>query len=693
MSSTPWNAAWHLNAELARILDGLARQLGRQRQRGRTAAGDAVRGLVIEEGEAEGLIAELSRDLTGGRETPERSRQLRAEIEARADQGASLGAFLPLRHALKAFDLAPEEYDALILALAVEVESRFGRIVAYLNDHVGRTRPTLGLALSLAGDEIGRYLSAVGLESRPFLHDGLLELEGEGPLPGLSIRVPKALAARLAGAGTGREDPGIRAWPVDQSLLSRLVLHDAFERRLKTWGEELRATRRARPLLIAGSPGSGRATAGRAALFLAGVAVVQTDLNPENVSDRLRVARREARWHGAALVVRAQPPTSPAAFDWAAIWRALPADRPVVIALPPDQVAEATASAPAEPSVVSLEEPAVPQRVRLWQALLPRGDRLEESELSELAARFPFGPGRIARSVRRAVGDLSLRPAGERSLDLPALLDAARAVDSASIGPLAQKLPLPFERSELVVPPHVASELDLAVAWVRHRHRVLHDWGFVRRVPMGHGLTALFAGPSGTGKTMAAQVLARELDLDLYRIDASQLVSKWVGETEKNIAMAFGARVGVLFFDEADALFGKRGEAKSPQDRWANIEVGYLLQRMEEYDGVTVLATNRMQDMDEAFLRRLHVVVDFPMPLEADRLRIWQGMFPAGAERAEDIDLASLAREFEISGGEIKNAVLAAAYMAAAEAKPIGMEHLRRAATRELVKSGKVVER
>jgi SpoVK/Ycf46/Vps4 family AAA+-type ATPase len=254
-------------------------------------------------------------------------------------------------------------------------------------------------------------------------------------------------------------------------------------------------------------------------------------------------------------------------------------------------------------------------------------------------------------------------------------------------------MPLPFERSELVVPPQVASELDLAIAWVRHRHQVLHDWGFVQRVPMGHGLTALFAGPSGTGKTMAAQVLAKELGLDLHRIDASQLVSKWVGETEKNIAMAFGARVGVLFFDEADALFGKRGEAKSPQDRWANIEIGFLLQRMEEYDGVTILATNRMQDMDEAFLRRLHVVVDFPLPSEADRLRIWRGMLPAAPDREPDLDLESLAREFEISGGEIKNAVLAAAYLAAAESKPIGMEHLRRAATRELVKSGKVVER
>ncbi len=243
------------------------------------------------------------------------------------------------------------------------------------------------------------------------------------------------------------------------------------------------------------------------------------------------------------------------------------------------------------------------------------------------------------------------------------------------------------------MPPVVAAELDLAVAWVRHRHRVLHEWGFGRRVSMGHGLTALFSGPSGTGKTMAAQVLARELGLELYRIDLSQVMSKYIGETEKNLALLFGARVGVLFFDEAEVMLGRRRETKEPRDRYANVEIAYLLQRMEEYDGVTVLATNRVRDVDEAFMRRLHVVVDFPMPSEADRLRIWQGMLPTAADRAPDLDLAALAHEFDISGGQIKNAALAGAYLAAAERKPIGTAHLRRATMRELVKSGKIVER
>jgi SpoVK/Ycf46/Vps4 family AAA+-type ATPase len=194
---------------------------------------------------------------------------------------------------------------------------------------------------------------------------------------------------------------------------------------------------------------------------------------------------------------------------------------------------------------------------------------------------------------------------------------------------------------------------------------------------------------------MAAQVLARELGLDLYRVDLSRVMSKYIGETEKHLARLFDeahASGAVLFFDEADALFGKRGEVKDALDRYANVEVGYLLQRMEEHDGVTVLATNRMRDMDEAFLRRFHVIVDFPMPTEADRLRIWKGMFPKDAALEPGLDLAPLARGFEVSGGEIKNAVLAAAYAAAAEQRPIGLEHLKRALKRELIKGGKVVD-
>ena len=201
---------------------------------------------------------------------------------------------------------------------------------------------------------------------------------------------------------------------------------------------------------------------------------------------------------------------------------------------------------------------------------------------------------------------------------------------------------------------------------------------------------------------MGAQALIRELAdrggaaIDLYRVDLSRVQSKWVGETERNLSQLFDeahASGCALFFDEADALFGKRSEVRSAHDRYANVEIGYLLQRMEQYDGdgVMILATNRPSDLDEAFLRRFQFNVRFPMPGEAERLRIWQGMFPASAALDEDLDLPAIAQSFELSGGEIRNGALAAAYLAAAEGTSIGNRHAYRAAIREMNKAGRVV--
>jgi len=206
----------------------------------------------------------------------------------------------------------------------------------------------------------------------------------------------------------------------------------------------------------------------------------------------------------------------------------------------------------------------------------------------------------------------------------------------------------------------------------------------------------MFSGVSGTGKTMAASIVARELALDLYKVDLAGIVSKYIGETEKNLDKVFNeARNAseILFFDEADAIFGKRSEVKDAHDRYANIEVAYLLQKMEEFPGLAILATNFGRNLDTAFQRRLQHVVEFPFPEIADREAIWRGMFPAAAPRDENIDFGFLARQFELSGGNIRNAVLAAAYLAAAESRPIAMDHLIQATGREYQKMGKLPSR
>lgn len=260
-------------------------------------------------------------------------------------------------------------------------------------------------------------------------------------------------------------------------------------------------------------------------------------------------------------------------------------------------------------------------------------------------------------------------PAPERPHAFPLL-------DSPS---LAQKLPLPFERHQLVVPPQVTTELDGIIDRVRHGKLVLDTWGFGRRTSSGRGVAALFAGPPGTGKTMAAQILARELRLDLYRVDLSRITSKYIGETENNLRRILEAAAphgAILLFDGADALFGKRSDVEDSHDRYANEEVGHLLRRIGMHDGLTILTTNRRPPLDEAFLRRIQFIVEFPMPTESDRRRIWDGVFPASAARDADVDVDALARDHELSGGSIADAAIEAAFLAAADGTPIGMRHL-----------------
>jgi SpoVK/Ycf46/Vps4 family AAA+-type ATPase len=230
---------------------------------------------------------------------------------------------------------------------------------------------------------------------------------------------------------------------------------------------------------------------------------------------------------------------------------------------------------------------------------------------------------------------------------------------------------------------------------MRYRPLVLGEWGFDHKLSLGKGLNVLFAGPSGTGKTMAAEVIAGALGLDLYKIDLSTVVSKYIGETEKNLERIFGAARNsnaILFFDEADALFGKRSEVRDAHDRYANVEISYLLQKMEEYDGLVVLTSNLNKNMDEAFVRRMHFTIEFPYPDEEARRHIWQIAFPAEAPLLPDINFGLLAERYRLTGGNIRNIALTAAFLAARDGGHIGMDHLLWATRREFQKMGRLAD-
>jgi SpoVK/Ycf46/Vps4 family AAA+-type ATPase len=267
------------------------------------------------------------------------------------------------------------------------------------------------------------------------------------------------------------------------------------------------------------------------------------------------------------------------------------------------------------------------------------------------------------------------------------LWDACLASTRPGLDTLAQRLELKVAWEDLVLPDDEMNTLRQVADQVKQRNKVYEEWGFARKMNRGLGINALFAGESGTGKTMAAEVIANSLRLHLYRIDLSAVVSKYIGETEKNLRLLFDAAEegrAILLFDEADALFGKRSEVKDSHDRYANIEISYLLQRIEAYRGLAILATNMLNALDTAFMRRLRFVVKFPFPSVADRKRIWQKVFPADMPR-EGLDYDRLAR-LSLTGGSIHNVALNSAFMAAQASTPVQMPLILSAARSEFRK-------
>jgi SpoVK/Ycf46/Vps4 family AAA+-type ATPase len=320
---------------------------------------------------------------------------------------------------------------------------------------------------------------------------------------------------------------------------------------------------------------------------------------------------------------------------------------------------------------------------------------------NDLAGKFRFTPGQIKDAILTASNIASLKNGKEEppivSLSSTDLYEGCHLQSNERLATLAQKVSAQYFWDDIIVPSDRKQQLKEILNYVKHKNLVYSDWDFENKLALGKGLNILFAGESGTGKTMAAQIIANELRLDLYKIDLSSVVSKYIGETEKNISRIFKEAEtsnAILFFDEADALFGKRSEVKDAHDRYANIEINYLLQKLEEHREIVILASNLAKNIDDAFVRRMHFWIEFPFPDEKSRLKIWQNIFPNAAPLGADVDFDYLARQFHVSGGIIKNIALNAAFLAAAaedsELKSvITMNQIVKAIKREFDKIGK----
>jgi SpoVK/Ycf46/Vps4 family AAA+-type ATPase len=315
-------------------------------------------------------------------------------------------------------------------------------------------------------------------------------------------------------------------------------------------------------------------------------------------------------------------------------------------------------------------------------------------DIDRLAASFRLTAGQIADAVDTARGLARWRDGGGAPMTSDDLYAAARLHSNRRLSDLARRIEPHYRWDDIVLPPDQTEQLRHLCDQMVYRGKVLDEWGFGAKLAMGRGINALFSGPPGTGKTMAADIVANELGLDLYKIDLTNVVSKYIGETEKNLSRIFDEAEtsnAILFFDEADALFGKRTEVRDSHDRYANLEVSYLLQKTEEYEGIVILASNLHKNMDEAFRRRMHFIVSFPLPGAADRRRIWEQIWPVDLPLAPDVDLAHLAEEVAVAGGNIRNIALAAAYLAASENRSVSMSHLVKAVRQEYYKIGKLV--
>lgn len=348
--------------------------------------------------------------------------------------------------------------------------------------------------------------------------------------------------------------------------------------------------------------------------------------------------------------------------------------------------------APWQKTELELDTPNTADRMALWQQYL-EGIPLDRGvELESAAIKFALNPGQIAAAAKQTKRLAAWDGVERVSEDI--LHRACRAQLSHNLGRMASRVNAAYTWDDLILPPVQKQMLKNACAQVEYRHRVFDQWGFGKKVAYGQGLSMLFSGPPGTGKTMAAQVIANRLGLELYKVDLAGVMSKYVGETEKQLGAVFDEvkkSQSILFFDEADAMFGKRTETKDAHDQYANVQTAYLLQKMEEYDGIIILASNFLQNFDEAFKRRLKFIIEFTLPDREHREQIWRSVLPPELPLQEDLDFDFLARSFELSGSSIKNIAVAAAFLAAEEGVPMGMAHLLTATQSEQNKTGKSV--
>ena len=653
------------------LVEERIRALVAHRRRHDPAPDDPFRGLYLSDEVVDALLGHTP-------PPPELSSAGLAELERRADASEDGGEKLRLRSLERAASLSPADLELLVICLLPDLDSRFERLYGYLNDDVTRRRATIGLALELSGlsplDSTARARLAPGA---PLVDSSLILIEdADRPFLTRGIRVPDRVTAHLL--GDDMLDPAaaeVLIEPRGHRCPESAELSHAFQS-----GQRL--------CYVRDSVGGAGAAVATDALQNAGWRILHCDATrlaaSNDVMSVISVLGREALLSGASLVV--SPIDAFSAQTAEVVFRLARLPVPVVLtgvsAWDPDWSDRV-------PLITEAPRLTVAERTDLWHRQL--GPLADEIEVGDIAAQYAFGPRQIAAAISAATATARLRHATPVDTDLRR---GARSQNAAGLERLARRIQPAVSWHDIVLPDKILGQLRDLTTRARNREVVLADWRMRPGGGRGSGVTALFAGDSGTGKTMAAEVIAGDLGLDLYTVNLATVVDKYIGETEKNLERIFteASRVSaVLLFDEADAIFGKRSEVRDAHDRYANIESAYLLQRMETFDGLAVLATNLRANLDDAFTRRLDMVVDFPLPDEAARLAMWQRCFAPPVPSQQDLDLEHFSRSFPLSGGSIRAAAITAAYLASETGLPIVDAYITTAIHQEYRKLGRLL--
>ncbi|MGB5953712.1 MAG: AAA family ATPase [Ornithinimicrobium sp.] len=649
-------------------LEGLAKRVAdlvAERRRDDPEPDDPFRGLYISDDTAQRLIdAGVSNQWAAIASSTEHPNGERAAPGSR------------IAHLASSAGLDTLDIDLLLLIALPDLDSRYERLYGYLNDDVTRRRASVGLALELTGistlHQAGRLrLSPNGALARTEL---ILIEDLDRPFLTRGLRLPDRVTSHLLGDDT--VDPALTPY-LRAPHPYACPAADQIARAISGGTTTLHLRER--------MPGTA-ASVGSAAVAHMGAPSIAIDLarlahggEPEHL---VCLALREATLTGAGIV--AGPVEALAGVSRGAVRTLADSCVPVVL----------HGSATWDPdwaNLVPLSVDVLPlsgdERDSLWREHLGDADE----EFAGWGGHLSLGPAQVAQAVQAARASATSQG---KQLDSDDLRRGVRGQNAAGLEHLARRVEPEVDWNDLVLAPQVLAALREVTARARHRHTVLTTWQMRRGGGRGVGISAMFAGDSGTGKTMSAEVIAADLDLDLYTVNLATVVDKYVGETEKNLERIFAEASGVnavLFFDEADAIFGKRSSVRDAHDRYANIESAYLLQRLETFDGLAILATNLRSNIDDAFTRRLDAIIDFPAPTEDLRRHLWRQCLAPPLPVGDDLDLDFCARSFDLAGGNIRSACITAAYLAAESDRAVGMAEVVAAVEQEYRKLGRLV--